>query len=125
MHAEHIPEQKNVEADAGSRRALDQSNCMDVESGDLSSSGDEMESISCQPICNKAQHTAEETFQFQAQPRSSSRCSSPAMDEHQTICTSPIHSPRKMLAEGLAGGSLGDSDNCTGFAGTTLVSSLN
>ena len=85
-----------------------------------------MVSIRCRPICSKAKQTAEEIFRFQAQPGSrSSRCSSPAMDEHQTICISPIHPPRKMLAEDSARGSQGNSDDCTGLAGTTVVSSLN
>ena len=61
-----------------------------------------------------------------SRPRSGScRCTSPAMDEHQTICISLVHSPRNMLAEELARGSPEDSDNCTGLAMTTLVSSLN
>ena len=47
------------------------------------------------------------------------------MDEHQTKCISLVHSPRNMLAEELARGSPEDSDNCTGLAMTTLVSSLN
>ena len=99
---------------------------LDVEPGDLSSSGDEVGSIRCRPIRSKAQQTAEEIFQFQARPRSrSSRCTSPAMVEHQIICISPIHSHREMLAEDSPRGSPGDSDDCTRLAGTTLVSSLN
>ena len=43
------------------------------------------------------------------------------MNEHQTICVSPIHSDRKMLAEDSPRGSPGGSDNCTGLTGTTFL----